>query len=151
VPDRFEQGTPPFELYAGVAASVDHLAGLCPDATGTRRERLATSMAAVGRYEDALFDRLDGALRAMAHVQVLGSPQYRTPTVSFTVSRMPPRQVARELARRGVCAWDGDFYSRELFDAIGVNEAGGAVRLGLLHYNTVDEVDHIVDSVSALR
>jgi cysteine desulfurase family protein (TIGR01976 family) len=151
VPDRFEQGTPPFELYAGVAASIDHLAGLCPDATGTRRERLATSMAVVSRYEDELFGRLDSALRSMAHVQVLGSPQYRTPTLSFTVSRMRPRQVAGELARRGVCAWDGDFYSRELFDAIGVNETGGAVRLGLLHYNTVDEVDHLIDSVSALR
>jgi cysteine desulfurase family protein (TIGR01976 family) len=151
VPDRFEQGTPPFELYAGIAASVDHLGALCPDATGTRRERLAVSLAAVSRYEDTLFGRLDGALRSMAHVQVLGSPQYRTPTLSFTVSRMRPRQVAGELARRGVCAWDGDFYSRELFDAIGVNETGGAVRLGLMHYNTVDEVDHLIDSVSALR
>ena len=64
---------------------------------------------------------------------------------------MRPRQVARELARRGVCAWDGDFYSRELFDAIGANEDGGAVRLGLMHYNTVDEVDHVIDSVATLR
>src|SRR4051794_1226033 len=151
VPDRFELGTPPFELYAGVAASVDHLAGLCPEATGTRRERLAASMAVVTSYEDELFTRLDQALREMAHVQVLGAPLYRTPTLSFTVSRMRPRQVAAELARRGVCAWDGDFYSRELFDAIGVNETGGAVRLGLMHYNTVDEVDHLIDSVSALR
>jgi cysteine desulfurase family protein (TIGR01976 family) len=151
VPDRFEQGTPPFELYAGVAASVDHLAGLCPDATGTRRERLTASMAAVSSYEETLFDRLDGALRSMAHVQVLGSPRYRMPTLSFTVSRMRPRQVTRELARRGVCAWDGDFYSRELFDAIGVNETGGAVRLGLLHYNTLEEVDHLIDHVSDLR
>ncbi|MCW2575264.1 MAG: csd [Modestobacter sp.] len=151
VPDRFEQGTPPFELYAGVAASVDHLAGLCPDATGTRRERLTASMAAVSSYEETLFDRLDGALRSMAHVQVLGSPRHRMPTLSFTVSRMRPRQVTRELARRGVCAWDGDFYSRELFDAIGVNETGGAVRLGLLHYNTLEEVDHLIDHVSDLR
>jgi cysteine desulfurase family protein (TIGR01976 family) len=151
VPDRFERGTPSFELYAGVAASVDHLAALCQDASGTRRERLAASLAAVSSYEDELFGRLDGALRAMGHVQVLGSPEYRTPTLSFTVSRMRPRQVARELARRGVCAWDGDFYSRELFDAIGVNETGGAVQLGLMHYNTVDEVDHVIDSVSALR
>ncbi|MCW2618866.1 MAG: csd [Modestobacter sp.] len=151
VPDRFEQGTPPFELYAGVAASVDHLAGLCPDATGTRRERLTASMAAVSSYEETLFDRLDGALRSMAHVQVLGSPRHRMPTLSFTVSRMRPRQVTRELARRGVCAWDGDFYSRELFDAIGVNETGGAVRLGLLHYNTLEEVDRLIDHVSDLR
>jgi len=151
VPDRFELGAPPFELYAGVAASVDHLAALCPEATGTRRERIAASMAVVNQYEDQLFGWLDDALRSMAHVQVLGSPQYRTPTLSFTVSRMRPRQVAAELARRGVCAWDGDFYSRELFDAIGVNETGGAVRLGLLHYNSPDDVGKLVDAVSALR
>jgi selenocysteine lyase/cysteine desulfurase len=151
VPDRFEHGTPPFELYAGLAASVDHLAALCPDATGTRRERLVTSMTAVSRYEAALFERLDRGLRAMRHVQVLGAPQYRVPTLSFTVSWMRPRQVTSELARRGVCAWDGDFYSRELFDAIGVNETGGAVRLGLMHYNTVEEVDHLLEHVADLQ
>ncbi len=151
VPDRFETGTPAFELYAGVAAAVEHLASLSPDATGTRRERLATSMAAVAEYEGALFDRLDRALRSMAHVQVLGSPLYRTPTLSFTVSRMRPRQVATELARRNICAWDGDYYARELFDAFGVNEQGGAVRLGLLHYNTSEEVEHMIESISDLR
>jgi cysteine desulfurase family protein (TIGR01976 family) len=151
VPDRFEHGTPPFELYAGLAASVDHLAALCPEATGTRRERLVTSMTAVSRYEAALFERLDRGLRAMRHVQVLGAPQYRVPTLSFTVSWMRPRQVTSELARRGVCAWDGDFYSRELFDAIGVNETGGAVRLGLMHYNTVEEVDHLLEHVADLQ
>jgi cysteine desulfurase family protein (TIGR01976 family) len=151
VPDRYETGTPPFELYAGVAAAVEHLAALYPEGEGTRRQRLATSMAAVGRYEGELFTRLDRALRSMPHVQVLGSPEYRTPTLSFTVSRMRPRQVTRELARRNVCAWDGDYYARELFDAIGVNETGGAVRFGLLHYNTVDEVDHLIQSVADLR
>jgi cysteine desulfurase family protein (TIGR01976 family) len=150
VPERYENGTPPFELYAGVAAAVDHLADLCQDAVGTRRQRLSTSMAAVARYEGALFDRLDRALRSMPHVHVLGSPVDRAPTLSFTVSGMSPRQVARELARRNVCAWDGDYYARELFDAIGVNETGGAVRLGLLHYNTADEVDHVIASVAAL-
>jgi cysteine desulfurase family protein (TIGR01976 family) len=151
VPDRFELGAPSYELYAGVAASVDHLAALCPDVGGTRRQRLAASMAAVGRYEGQVFDWLSDALRSMAHVQVIGFPRYRTPTLSFTVSRMRPRQVTSELARRGVCAWDGDFYSRELFDALGVNEAGGAVRLGLMHYNTPEEVGHLIDHVSALR
>jgi cysteine desulfurase family protein (TIGR01976 family) len=150
VPERFETSTAAFELYAGVSAAVEHLAALAPDAAGTRRERLATSMAEVVRYEGELFDRLDRALRSMRHVQVLGSPLYRTPTLSFTVSRMTPRAVARELARRTICAWDGDYHSRELFDALGVNEQGGAVRLGVLHYNTVEEVDHMVESVAAL-
>ena len=151
VPDRYETGTPPFELYAGLAAAVEHLADLCPDAAGSRRQRLATSMGAVERYEGELFGRLDRALRSMPHVQVLGAPLRPTPTLSFTVSRLRPRQVATELARRNVCAWDGDFYARELFDAIGVNETGGAVRLGLIHYNTAGDVEHLIDSVAALR
>jgi cysteine desulfurase family protein (TIGR01976 family) len=150
VPDRFETGTAPFELFAGVAAAVDHLAGLCGDASGSRRERLRRSMDAVAQYESGLFGRLDTALRAMPHVQVVGAPEVSTPTLSFTVPRMRPRQVSAELARRGICAWDGDFYARELFDALGVNEQGGAVRLGLLHYNTADEVEHVIDSVGAL-
>jgi cysteine desulfurase family protein (TIGR01976 family) len=151
VPDRFETGTPPFELLAGIPAAVDHLAGLGGEATGPRRDRLYGSMAAVADYEGRLFGWLDDALRAMRHVQVLGSPGDRTPTVSFTVDGMSPRQVTAELSRRGICAWDGDHYARELFDALGVNEAGGAVRLGLLHYNTAEEIGYVIDSVAALR
>ncbi|MGY1813886.1 cysteine desulfurase-like protein [Blastococcus sp. SYSU D00820] len=151
VPDRFETGTPPFELFAGVTAAVDHLAGLCGEASGSRRERLRASMAAVAHYEGELFGWLDQALRAMRHVQVLGSAGDTTPTLSFTVHGLRPRQVTAALARRGICAWDGDFYARELFDAIGVNESGGAVRLGLMHYNTAEEVGYLIDSVAELR
>jgi cysteine desulfurase family protein (TIGR01976 family) len=150
VPDRFERGAPAYELLAGVSAAVDHLAGLCSDPTTSRRERLRTSMAAVARYEGALFARLDAALRAMDHLQVLGAPERSTPTLSFTVQRIRPRQVAAELSRRGVCARDGDFYARELFDALGVNEAGGAVRLGLMHYNTAEEVEIVIEAVAGL-
>ena len=151
VPERFETGTPPFELYAGVSAAVDHLAGLCGETAGSRRDRLRTSMGLVARHEGELFAWLDQALRAMRHVQVLGEPEFCTPTLSFTVEGMRPRQVVAELARGGICAWDGDFYARELFDALGVNEAGGAVRLGLMHYNTADEVGRIIDAVAGLR
>ncbi|RBY96312.1 cysteine desulfurase-like protein [Blastococcus sp. TF02-8] len=151
VPERFETGTPPFELFAGVTAAVDHLASLCGEATGSRRDRLRGSMAAVVRHESDLFEWLDQAMRVMRHVQVLGSPERCTPTLSFTVDGMRPRQVAAELARAGICAWDGDYYARELFDALGVNEAGGAVRLGLMHYNTADEVGRIIDAVASLR
>jgi selenocysteine lyase/cysteine desulfurase len=133
-----------------VSAAVDHLAGLCPDVPGRRRERLRTAMSAVARYEAVLFDRLDGALRAMPHVQVIGAPQRCTPTLSFTVPGVPARRVAAELSRRGIAARDGDASARELFDATGVNEEGGAVRLGLVHYNTAEEVERVVDAVAAL-
>ena len=151
VPDRFEIGAQPYQLYAGVTAAVDHLAGLCGEATGSRRERLRRSMTAVASYESQLFDWLDQALRAMRHVQVLGAAADPTPVLSFTVDGMRPRQVAADLARRGICAWDGDRYARELFDAIGASEGGGAVGLGLMHYNTAEEVGYIIDSVAALR
>jgi selenocysteine lyase/cysteine desulfurase len=108
-------------------------------------------MAAVAAYESRLFDRLDRELREMPHVHVIGQPEQATPTLSFTVSGMRPRQVAGELARRGICAWDGDYLARELFDAIGVNEEGGAVRLGLFHYNTSEDVHRLVDAVADLR
>jgi cysteine desulfurase family protein (TIGR01976 family) len=150
VPERFEEGTPPFELYAGLAAAVDHLAGLCVDARNRRRERLRASMAAVAAYEAELFDRLAGALEAMPHVHLLPAPPRRAPTLAFTLPRARPRQVVAELARQGICAWDGDGYARELFDALGVTEAGGAVRLGVVHYNTVEEVDRAVAAIAAL-
>jgi selenocysteine lyase/cysteine desulfurase len=86
----------------------------------------------------------------MPHLQLLGAPVRSTPTVSFTVPGLRPRQVAAELARQGVCAWDGDQYARELFDALGVTEAGGAVGVGLLHYNTAEEVDRLLDAVAVL-
>ena len=151
VPDRFEAGAAPYELYAGVSAAVDHLAALDGEATGSRRDRLRASLAAVARYEGELFGWLDDALRAMRHVHVLGRPARTTPTLAFRVEGMRPRQVAAELNRQGICVWDGDAYARELFDALGVTESGGAVRLGLMHYNTPDEVGQVIDAVAALR
>jgi selenocysteine lyase/cysteine desulfurase len=150
VPDRFESSLP-IELLAGIPAAVEHLASLCTYAEGSRRERLRLAMAAVEAYERPLFEWLDEALRSMRHVQVLGCPNRPIPTLSFTVSHMRPRQVTSELSRRGVCAWDGDGYARELFDALGASEEGGAVQLGLLHYNTAEEVGYVIDAVAALR
>jgi len=150
VPDRFESSLP-IELLAGVPAAVEHLASLCTYAEGSRRERLRLAMAAVEAYERPLFEWLDEALRSMRHVQVLGCPNRPIPTLSFTVSHMRPRQVTSELSRRGVCAWDGDGYARELFDALGASDQGGAVQLGLLHYNTAEEVGYVIDAVAALR
>lgn len=150
VPDRFETGTPPFELFAGVIAAVDHIAALTGEVDGDRRKRVLVAMAAVEAYERQLMTRLEQGLRALPHVMMLGAPARRTPTVSLTVAGMTPRQVTEELARRRICAWDGDYYAYELMESLGVGELGGAVRVGLVHYNTTHEVDRLLDALAEL-
>jgi cysteine desulfurase family protein (TIGR01976 family) len=150
VPGRFERGTAAFADLAGVAAAVDHLAGLAPGGAGTRRERLLASMAEVERYESRLFGRLLERLGAMDHVTLYGQAASRTPTAFFTVAAYSPAQVAGHLAARQVNVWDGDNYAWELAGAFGLRETGGAVRAGLVHYNDESDVDRLLAAVAEL-
>jgi cysteine desulfurase family protein (TIGR01976 family) len=150
VPGRFERGTAAFADLAGVAAAVDHLAGLDPETAATRRERVLASMAAVERYESGLFGRLLDGLAAMGHVTLHGQPARRTPTAFFTVAGYSPRQVAERLAARKVNVWNGDNYAWELAGAFGLRDSGGAVRAGLVHYNDEADVDRLLAAVADL-
>jgi len=150
VPGRFERGTAPFADLAGVAAAVDHLAALDPSATGSRRERVAASMAVVERYEGQLFTRLLGGLASMRHVTLYGKAARRTPTAFFTVAGYTPREVAARLAARAINVWNGDNYAWELAGAFGLRDSGGGVRAGLVHYNDEAEIDRLLTAVAEL-
>lgn len=150
VPERFEQGTPPFADLAGVAAAVDHLAQLAGAAGGSRRQRLLASMAAVEEYESGLFQVLSGGLAAMDHVTSYGKAASRAPTAYFTVAGHPPGDVARHLAERKINVWSGHNYAWELTGALGIRESGGAVRAGLVHYNDRSDVDRLLAAVAGL-
>jgi cysteine desulfurase family protein (TIGR01976 family) len=151
VPERFEQGTSPFADFAGVAAAVDHLASLDPAAAGSRRERVLASMAAAEAYELELFGVLLGGLEAMGHVTTYGKAARRTATAYFTVAGHDPRQVAEHLAARGVNVWNGHNYAWELTGALAIRDAGSAVRAGLVHYNSREDVDRLLAGVGELR
>jgi cysteine desulfurase family protein (TIGR01976 family) len=150
VPGRFERGTAAFADLAGVAAAVDHLAALDTSATGSRRERLLASMAAVEQYEGQLFARLLDGLGAMGHVTLYGKAARRTPTAFFTVAGYTPGEVAARLAAREVNVWNGDNYAWELAGVFGLRDSGGAVRAGLVHYNDEAEVDRLLAAVAEL-
>ncbi len=152
VPGRFERGTAAFADLAGVAAAVDHLAGLDSAAAGagSRRERVLASMAAVERYEGQLFARLLGGLAAMQHVTLYGKAARRAPTAYFTVAGYTPREVAERLAAQAVNVWSGDNYAWELAGAFGLRDSGGAVRAGIVHYNDEAEVDRLLAGVAGL-
>jgi cysteine desulfurase family protein (TIGR01976 family) len=150
VPERFEQGTSPFADFAGVVAAVEHLASLDPTATGDRRRRVLASMAAAEAYELELFAVLLGGLEAMGHVTTYGKAARRTATAYFTVAGHDPRQVAEHLAARRVNVWNGHNYAWELTGALAIRDAGSAVRAGLVHYNTREDVDRLLEGVAEL-
>jgi selenocysteine lyase/cysteine desulfurase len=105
-----------------------------------------SALAAIQDYEAGLLRRLLAGLAERPRFRVWGVTQgeglsRRAPTVSITARDRTPRQLAEHLAARGICAWDGNFYALELVERLGLEGKGGLLRLGLVHYNTAEEVE----------
>jgi cysteine desulfurase family protein (TIGR01976 family) len=149
VPERFEFGTLPYESLAGTTAAIDFLADLVPG-TGTRRERLATSLEALEQHEAVLLSQLDSGLAKLPGVVRYGDPDRpRTPTTLFTVADVPPAEVYRTLAERGVNAPAGTFYAHECARVLRI-ENTGAVRAGIAPYTDESDVDRLLEAVSGI-
>jgi cysteine desulfurase family protein (TIGR01976 family) len=147
-PARLELGVRQYGLLAGVVASVEYLAALDEEAAGSRRERLTQSMESAQDYLDGLFEYLLTALRSLPLVTLIGDPPVRIPVVSFVVTDVPADRVVQRLAANGVLAI-ANAPSR-ILDSIGVDEIGGAVTVGLAHYSTMAEVDHLIRTLASL-
>lgn len=145
---RLELGLHQYGLLGGVVSSIEYLAGLDEDAQGSRRERLSQSMRSAQAYLDGLFDYLITSLGTLPLVTVIGEPPARIPVVSIAVKGVPAERVVQRLADNGILAV-GNPTSRVL-DLIGVGEVGGALTLGLAHYSTMAEVDHVVRTLASL-
>jgi len=154
VPDRFEHGTQSFELLAGVTGAVDHLAGLAGPVSldgASRRSRLLESLAAAQAYEMSLFSVLVEGLAAIDGVELCPAPAQRCPTVAFRVGGQEPVRTAELLGDDGICVFAGDYYAAEYFAAAGLRDSGGAVRAGIYHYTTEEDVARLLDAVKRWR
>lgn len=149
-PHRLELGPHSYPQLAGLVASVEHLAGLDPAATGTRRQRLLASMAAVETYQAGLLALLLSELRFRTGAVVLGDPARRVPMLSFTHTSVKAPDVAERLAERGICAV-ADPGDHGVLAHLGSAEVGGVVRIGLGHYTMAVEVEELVDALAELR
>lgn len=157
IPGRWMTGTQSHEAIAGARAAIDYLAELGRSLVKgdlDRRAGLEAAFAAIGRHERLLLERLLTGLVSIPEVKVWGITDpdrfaERVPTVSFTHARARPRAVATHLAQRGIFVWHGNFYALPLTEALGL-EPDGMVRVGLLHYNTVGEVDRLLDALAEL-
>ena len=151
VPERFELGTLPYELLAGVTAAVDFIAGVAPGAAvgGGRRAQVIASMQAVEQHEAALLRRLEAGLAEMAGVTVVARARRRTPTLLLTFAAADPTEVYRSLAAEGVNAPAGHFYALEASRRLGLGDGGG-LRIGLAAYTDASDVDRLLGGLAAL-
>lgn len=147
VPERFELGTLPYEFLAGTEAAVDFLAGLDTEATGTRRQRLASAFMALESHEQALRAQLDKGLSSLPGVQVHSRAVDRTPTLLLTFEGRSSVEAYRFLAERGVHAPSGSFYAIEASRRLGLGDTGG-LRIGLAPYNNTEDVERLLDGLS---
>ena len=149
-PARLELGPHPYPLLAGLVASVDYLAGLDDAATGSRRERLVTSLGSAKSYHAGLLAQLTTELRSLPHVMLIGDAMRRIPALAFAIAGKKAPEIADYLASRGLCAFADDGTSG-VFAALGVGEVGGAVRIGLAHYSNVFEINQLVRALEELH
>ena len=153
-PGKWETGTQSYESLSGVTAAVDYLADL-GGAEGTRRERLARGLAAIKAYEAELSEHfLRGATRVPG-LRVYGitdveSLARRTPTFAIELAGHTPEDVAAWLGERGFFVWHGHYYAIAVMERLGMLDRGGLVRVGFVHYNTVEESDRLIAALGEL-
>ncbi|OMC41546.1 cysteine desulfurase-like protein [Mycobacterium sp. IS-2888] len=147
-PARLEVGAHQFGLLGGVVASIEYLAALDESARGTRRERLSLSMQSATSYLNRIFDYLMVSLRSLPLMMLIGRPESRIPVVSFALQGVPAERVVQRLADNGILAVSNE--SSRVLEALGANEVGGAVTVGLAHYSTMAEVDQLVRALASL-
>jgi cysteine desulfurase family protein (TIGR01976 family) len=155
LPGKWMIGTQSHECIAGVKAAIEYLADLKPSSGMGRRHRLETSLASLHDYEREIGKRLLAGLVERDRFKVWGirDPQrwdWRVPTFSFTDRYLSPTRLVEFLAQRHIHAWAGNNYALEISERLGVEQTGGFVRLGLLHYNTHAEVDKVLAALDAL-
>ena len=158
LPFRWMTGTQSHEGMAGTKAAIEHIAWIGRENSGnpelSRRDALIEAYDAIEQYERGLFLRMLEGLEGIEGVKIWGITEpnrisERAPTVSFTHPSLSAKEIGRRLAERGVFVWAGNFYALELTEALGL-EPEGVLRAGLLHYNSLEEVDYFVESVAEI-
>ena len=152
-PGKFQTGTPNFEGIAGVLGSLEYLEWLGekfgPANTNTiafnRTQRFKQAMTAITDYERQLSQAMLEILEETPGVVIYGLTSLeqlhqRVPTFAFTLAGKSPQQVAAALGKRDIFVWDGNYYALLVTESLGLEDTGGMVRVGPVHYNTMAEI-----------
>jgi cysteine desulfurase family protein (TIGR01976 family) len=131
---RFETGTLAHESLAGFIAAVRYVESVGWDA--------------ITAHERELGERLLAGLPGRVTLHGLASMDGRTPTFALTIPGQAPAEAAAALAERDIAAWAGNYYALEVMERLGLPD--GAVRVGIVHYNTGEEVDRLLAELERL-
>lgn len=141
VPYKLQPGNVNYELAYGAAGVADYL-----DELGAHQ--CCDPFEAIARHEERLAERLLGHLTARNDVRIVGERTAdrarRVPTVAFTVDGRRPEPIVAAVDRHRVGIRHGDFYAKRLVRALGLEDGGGVVRVSMVHYNTIEEVDRLI-------
>jgi len=75
----------------------------------------------------------------------------RVPTIACNIEGYSPRELAERLASQGIFAWDGNYYALGIMERLGLESKGGALRLGMAHYNTINEIDRVLECLEQIK
>jgi cysteine desulfurase family protein (TIGR01976 family) len=161
VPLRWEWGTLNHECIAGITACVDYIADLGRRAqshlseagAAMRRAAIVAAFEQIHHYEHGLMERMIAGLSRIPGLKLYGITdparfEERCPTLAVRMADLTrgntPLALATKLGDRGFFTWDGNYYALTLAERLDVEKTGGFLRIGLVHYNTVEEVDRLL-------
>ena len=150
VPYKLQPGNVNYELSYGCIGISDYLVhvGDTLGATGTERQKMQAAFDAFEAHENLLAERLLAYLRSKPSVRVIGHDSatdgQRVPTISFVAGQQPSEAIVRHVDQFGIGIRFGDFYAKRLIEALGLQAQGGVVRVSIAHYNTLDEIDRLI-------
>lgn len=150
VPYKLQPGNVNYELSYGCIGINDYLGavGTQLGATGTLRQKMQCAFDAFEKHEDTMAERLLAYLRSKKSVRIIGKTTAvdggRVPTISFMVAGQMSESIVRHTDRFQIGIRFGDFYAKRLIESLGLHTQGGVVRVSIAHYNTLEEIDRLI-------
>jgi len=160
LPGKFETGTQNHESQAALLGTFEYLdwvASLVPPSIATLRSpraaRFRAALDAMQDYERMLSERLIGGILAIPGAKVFGITDparfgQRAPTVGFRVPKGSPEEMSVALGREAILIQHGNYYAQNLSERLGLEDGGGVIRASMTHYNTIREIDTVLNALS---
>jgi cysteine desulfurase family protein (TIGR01976 family) len=155
IPYKFQPGNVNFELSYSVLGLCDYLSDLASQHSSpaeTLRDRLTQAFELISAHETVIGDRLLNYLQQKPNVRVMGHPggDRRVPTISFVVDGIDSATIPPQVDRHQIGIRYGDFYAKPLIQDLGLVPQNGVVRVSLVHYNTLEEVDRLIECLDRI-